>query len=462
MKHPSLRGRLRWLIVTMLVLVLLPLALYSFRRTTAEMEELSDGRLAQAAHTISSLIQRTGVRALIGNEALLVPVQKKSTLRSLGEVRTDESEVGFQVFNGQGQLLLGTANLSTLPSSAMDRSEFLDLKKAHHIWRVFTFVDKANDMVIRVADRYDTREEIVHALWLDHGLPFLFGLPVLALLVGWAVKRGLQPLTGLASALATREPGNREPITLDHSPLELQPVLAALNEQIERQENALERERRFSADVAHELRTPAASITLNLESAMATTDLAEIYDSIAGAQNSVRLLSRRIEQLLALAKLEANVASNQPATIDLLEIASDVIAELGPSIAGSGVALGLPQRQSPVLVQGYDAALAALLRNLLENAIRHVPRGGQVQLAIEQNAHETTLEVIDDGPGIPPERRHAVFARFHREASSRGDGYGLGLSIVQRVAWLHRASIELLDSPLGNGLRVRVAIPVGA
>ena len=462
MRLPSLRARLRWLIVTMLVLVLLPLALYSFRRTTAEMEELSDGRLAQAAHTISSLIQRAGVRAMIGDETLLVPVQKKSTLRDLGQARTDESEVGFQVFNSQGQLLLGTANLSTLPSSAMDRSEFLDLKKGHHIWRVFTFVDKTNDMVIRVADRYDTREEIVHALWLDHGLPFLLGLPVLALLVGWAVKRGLQPLTGLASALASREPGNREPITLDHSPLELQPVLAALNEQLERQENALERERRFSADVAHELRTPAASITLNLESAMATTDLAEIYDSIAGAQNSVRALSRRIEQLLALAKLEANVAANQPATIDLLEIAGDVIAELSPAIAGSGVELGLPRRQAPVLIQGYDAALAALLRNLLENALRHVPRGGQIQLAIEQNAHETTLEVIDDGPGIPLERRSAVFTRFHREASSRGDGYGLGLSIVQRVAWLHRASIELLDSPFGKGLRVRVAIPAGA
>ena len=461
MRLPSLRARLRWLIVTMLVLVLLPLALYSFRRTTAEMEELSDGRLAQAAHTISSLIQRAGVRAMIGDETLLVPVQKKSTLRDLGQARTDESEVGFQVFNSQGQLLLGTANLSTLPSSAMDRSEFLDLKKGHHIWRVFTFVDKTNDMVIRVADRYDTREEIVHALWLDHGLPFLLGLPVLALLVGWAVKRGLQPLTGLASALASREPGNREPITLDHSPLELQPVLAALNEQLERQENALERERRFSADVAHELRTPAASITLNLESAMATTDLAEIYDSIAGAQNSVRALSRRIEQLLALAKLEANVAANQPATIDLLEIAGDVIAELSPAIAGSGVELGLPRRQAPVLIQGYDAALAALLRNLLENALRHVPRGGQIQLAIEQNAHETTLEVIDDGPGIPLERRSAVFTRFHREASSRGDGYGLGLSIVQRVAWLHRASIELLDSPFGKGLRVRVAIPAG-
>ena len=459
MRQVSLLGRLRWLIVTMLLLVLLPLALYSFRRTTAEMEELSDGRLAQAAHTISALIQRAGVRALIGNEALLVPVQKKSVLRSSGQVRTDESEVGFQVFDSRQRLILGTANLTTLPPSAMDRSEYLDLNKGHHVWRVFTFVDKSNDMVIRVADRYDTREEIVHALWLDHGLPFLLGLPVLALLVGWAAKRGLRPLTALASALASREPGDREPLTLDHAPRELQPVLAALNEQLERQENALERERRFSADVAHELRTPAASITLNLESAMATTDLAEIYDSIAGAQNSVRTLSRRIEQLLALARLEANAASNQPVTTDLLEIADEVVHELGPAIAGSGVALELTRHREPVLVRGYDAALAALLRNLLENALRHVPQGGRIQLDIRQDDSGAIMEVIDDGPGIPPERRDAVFARFHREASSRGDGYGLGLSIVQRVAWLHRATIELLDSPFGTGLRVRVAIP---
>jgi two-component system sensor histidine kinase QseC len=115
-----------------------------------------------------------------------------------------------------------------------------------------------------------------------------------------------------------------------------------------------------------------------------------------------------------------------------------------------------------VWVRGHDAALAALLRNLLENALRHVPAGGQVQLAIEQHDHEATLEVIDDGPGIAPERRDAVFARFHREASSRGEGYGLGLSIVQRAARMHNASIELLDSPFGKGLRVRVAIPVMA
>ncbi len=457
----SLRGRLRWMIVAMLLIVWVPLAIYSFSHTSAELEEMSDGRLAQAAHTISALVQRVGIQGLIGNERLLASVQKKKVIQAAGDVPTWESEVGFQVFDPHGKLILGSANLLALPPSPMGRSSYQDLRKAHHIWRVYTYVDTSNDMVIRVAERYDTRLEIINTLWLEHGLPFLLGLPVLALLIGWSVARGLRPLVALASALTSREPGSREPITLDNAPQELQPVLTALNAQLARQEDALERERRFSADVAHELRTPLASIMLNLESAMATNDMSEVHDSLAGAQHSVGTLARRIEQLLALAKLEAGAASGQLATVDLREVAGGVIEELTPLIAGSGVELDFPPSKTPVLVQGYDAALAALLRNLLENALRHVPAGGQVQLAIEQHDHEATLEVIDDGPGIPRERRDAVFARFHREASSRGEGYGLGLSIVQRAAGMHNASIELLDSPFGRGLRVRVAIPVG-
>jgi two-component system sensor histidine kinase QseC len=110
-------------------------------------------------------------------------------------------------------------------------------------------------------------------------------------------------------------------------------------------------------------------------------------------------------------------------------------------------------------VQGYEAALAALLRNLIENAMHHVPAGGSVQLLLKRVTGAAVIEVIDNGPGIPAERRASVFARFHREASSSGDGYGLGLSIVQRAAQLHNATIELLDAPFGRGLRVSVVIP---
>jgi two-component system sensor histidine kinase QseC len=138
----------------------------------------------------------------------------------------------------------------------------------------------------------------------------------------------------------------------------------------------------------------------------------------------------------------------------------DVIEELSAVIADSGVDLSFARLTPHVPVQGYEAALAALLRNLVENALRHVPRGGQVQLAIEQGPGMALINVIDDGPGIPAERRASVFARFHREAGSHGDGFGLGLSIVQRAAQLHGATIELLDSPFGSGLRVHVAIPL--
>ncbi|HEY8683384.1 MAG TPA: ATP-binding protein, partial [Rhodanobacter sp.] len=244
------------------------------------------------------------------------------------------------------------------------------------------------------------------------------------------------------------------------APLELRPVLGALNGQLGRLADALERERRFSADVAHELRTPLASTMINLESAMATADPAEAAASLVNAQHCVAGLARRVEQLLALARLESGAASSQRTPIDLVAVAIEVIEELAPVIAESGVELGFNPRHDHVIVQGYEAALAALLRNLIENAMRHVPAGGQVQLSIERGMHEVWLDVIDDGPGIPAERRAQVFARFHREASSRGDGYGLGLSIVQRAAQLHDATIELLDSPFGKGLRVRVAIPL--
>lgn len=459
---PSLRARLRWLIVLVLVAVLLPLGLLSFQRTIREVDELSDGRLAQSARTLEVLIEHAGINSLRGNagQGMLVPIEPAHARAMRLHGHTYESEVGFQVFDKAGRVALATTNFAALPPPQPGDADFRDVQQDGYTWRVFTLADQADGVVIRTGERYDSRQEITQALWLDHGLPLLIGLPLLALLVGWAVKRGLRPLEALTRALASRELGSRVPIALEQTPLELQPVLDALNDRLERLADALERERRFSADVAHELRTPLASTMINLESAMVTTDPTEAAASLSSAQHVVAGLARRIEQLLALARLESGAASGQHVAVDLVAVAIDVIEELAPVIAEGDVELSFVPSSEQVIVQGYEAALAALLRNLVENAMRHVPAGGQVQLSIEQGAQEVLLDVIDDGPGIPAEHRAQVFARFHREASSRGEGYGLGLSIVQRAAQLHGATIELLDSPFGNGLRVRVVIPL--
>lgn len=457
MGAPSLRARLRWLIVGVLVAVLLPLGLYSYQRTLDEVDELLDGRLAESARTLDVLIQHAGIEALRGAEAgtLVVPVAPKTFHH-----HTYESEVGFQVFDSAGRMRLMTANLAQLPLPKKLESGFANLQYASYDWRVFTLIDAADGILIRVGERHDSRHDITHALWLDHGLPLLLGLPLLALLVGWAVQRGLRPLQRLTGELASRAPGSRKPIVLEATPQELQPVLDALNGQLERLEDALERERRFSADVAHELRTPLASTMIHLEGAM-TEDLpADAAGALNSARQSLTGLARRIEQLLALTRLEAKAAVGQRVPVDLVEVAMDVFDELTPIVASSHVELGFAHSGQPVTVHGYEAALGALMRNLIENALHHVPDdGGQVQLSLAQEAQGSVIEVIDNGPGIPEERRQSVFARFHREASSRGDGYGLGLSIVQRAAELHDATIELLDSPWGRGLRVRVVIP---
>ncbi|RUL72519.1 ATP-binding protein [Dyella choica] len=456
----SLRGRLRWMIIAVLVAVLLPIGLYSYHRALKETRELLDGRLAQSARTLDVLIRHSGLDALRKPEQglLVVPILGRQAEEQLMHTRTYEAEVGYQVFDMHNRMRLTTSNLAQLPLQPTPVSGF----ETHFLegfgWRVFTLVDDVNNVVIRVGERDDSRRDITRALGLDLGLPQFVGLPLLALLVGWAVQRGLRPLERLRQALASRAPGSRQPIRLNNAPKELQPVVDALNTQLERLEDALERERRFSADVAHELRTPLASTMIHLDSAMAAPLPPDAHAALTSAQYGLARLARKIEQLLALARLEAGAAAGQRGQIDLIVVAMNVIDELAPLLGESGVEFDFAAHDDSLKVHGYEAALAALLRNLIENAMHHVPLGGQVQLIMQRTQGATVIEVIDNGPGIPPERRASVFARFHREASG-GDGYGLGLSIVQRAAQLHDATIELLDAPSGRGLRVRVAIP---
>ena len=461
MSEPSLRGRLRWLIILVMIVVLLPLAVLSFRRTMQEVDELSDGRLAQSARTLQVIIEQDGAEALrkrVG-QGQLVPIEAPGPPATRVRGHTFESEVGFQVFDASGRAVMATTNLVGLPPPQAGDAEFRDTWANGYRWRLFTLHEGPDDVVIRTGERYDSRHDILIALWFDHALPLLIGLPLLGLLIGWAVRRGLRPLHLLTHALASRTLASREPIVLQRAPLELRPVLDALNGQLRRLADALEREHRFSADVAHELRTPLAAIMLNIESATATADAAEAATSLAGARHNVAALARRVEQLLVLARLESGTASEQRRSVDLVEVAVDVIEEMTPVIAECGAELGFSHAQGPVRVHGHEAALVALLRNLIENAMRHAPAGGHVQLTIAQDAATTTIDVADDGPGIPPERRVAVFGRFHREPANRREGYGLGLSIVQRAAELLGASIELLDSPFGHGLRVKVSMP---
>ena len=456
--HPaSLRTRLTLLIIAVLVVVLIPLGWISYRRELREMNELLDGRLAQAGRTLGTLIAHGQSPT---RDADLPDVQQSGEKHGHGVVvsvhpRNYEPEVGFQAYDPQGELIAATSNFAELASPTKDERGFRDIRHEGAQWRTFTLQNRWN-LVIRIGERSDNRSDIARGLVIEHTLPLLIGLPLLALLVSLAVKRGLRPVAILTQMLDRRTPGSRTPMPAEVAPAEIKPLIVALNQQLERLEDALEREHRFATDVAHELRTPLAATMIHLESAMIADDADEVAFTVRHAQQSMARLARRIEQILAMARLEAGAASQQRSPMDLVRIATEVIEELAPLIVEKDIAVGLTHEDDTVLVLGHEVALTAMFRNLIENALRYTESEGQVDVSIRRDAGGAVVDVCDNGPGIPADRRQAVFQRFHREEESATRGYGLGLSIVQRAIELHEASIELLEAPSGRGLLVRI------
>lgn len=458
--HPaSLRTRLTWLIIAVMVAVLIPLGWISYRRELREMNELLDGRLAQAGRTLGTLIAHG---ELPQRDAELPGIKQDGEIRHHGVVvsvhpRNYEPEVGFQAYDPRGELIAATSNLSDLPPPSSDERGFRDIRHEGRLWRTFTLQNRAN-LVIRIGERSDNRQDIARGLVIEHTLPLLIGLPLLALLVSLAVKRGLRPVAVLTEMLDRRTPGSRKPMPANVAPQEIKPLIVALNQQLERLEDALEREHRFATDVAHELRTPLAATMIHLESAMISDDPTEVEFTVRNAQQSMARLGRRVEQILAMARLEAGAASQQRTGLDLVRIATEVIEELAPLIAEKDISASLSHDDGLVIVRGHEVALTAMFRNLIENALRYTEPEGQVEVAIHRDGPMAVIDIYDNGPGIPEGRRQAVFQRFHREEESATRGYGLGLNIVQRAIELHEASVELLESPLGRGLLVRIRI----
>lgn len=458
MKPISLRHRLTWLIIAVMVVVLIPLGIISYQRERREMNELLDGRLAEAARTLGVLVENSNAdadRAAIAADAdirhaLIVAVHRHNY----------EPDVGFQVYDRRGKPVVSTANFANLPAPRPEQAGFNKITLNGYLWRTFILQNRAG-LLIRIGERYDNRQDIDRGLMLEHALPLLIGLPLLALLALLAVRRGLRPLDELTGQLAERTPGSRQPMAIELAPEEIRPLIATLNHQLERLEDAIERERRMAADVAHELRTPLAATMLQLDSAAIATDPDDARDALRHARQGATRLARRIDQIMALARLEAGAAAEERSPQDLVGLVTGVIEELAPLIAEKDIALSLLHDGAPLVVPGHEVALTAMLRNLIENAMRYVRQGGQVEVVLGRSTDAAIVDISDDGPGIPADRREAVFERFRREVRDKSPGYGLGLNIVRRAAQLHDARIDLLDSACGHGLHVRISLPMG-
>ncbi|HHJ4328595.1 TPA: ATP-binding protein, partial [Klebsiella pneumoniae] len=265
------------------------------------------------------------------------------------------------------------------------------------------------------------------------------------------------PLADMTRLLKARAPDNLAPLLLAPLPQELEPVVASLNRLLQQVNQLLEREKRFIADAAHELRTPLAVLRIHAQNAQQAGSPHDREEALAQLLAGVDRTTRVVTQLLTLARLEPNAQPLRRQSLDLGVLARETLAELTPLALARDQELALDvDEHADLQLHGDAASLATLLQNLLGNALQYTPPGGRIEVRLYTDSGALNLEVADSGPGVAAELREQLFERFVRLGESQGAG--LGLSIVARIAELHGAGVELLDSALG-GFCVRLRFP---
>jgi two-component system sensor histidine kinase QseC len=441
-KAHSLQARLLALVLGLSTAVWLGAAALTWRDARHELDELLDGHLAQAA-------------------ALLV-VQQSREIQDMEHADAPDlhkyaPRVAFQVFHGD-KLVMHTPRIGLRPMADV-RSGYATVQlEDGQEWRVFAARGGSADIQVYVGERTASRHAILQAVLRGMLWPLFIALPLLAAAGWWAVRRGLAPLRALSQTLEQRRPQALEPVAAHGLPQEMQPLVQALNTLLERLAGLLESERRFTADAAHELRTPIAAIRAQAQVALGAGDdeagrRRALQATLAGCDRATHL----VEQLLTLARLEAAPGA-AAATLDLGGLARRVLAELAPTALARGQHLELDVADG-VRVTGVETLLGVLLRNLVDNALRYSPDGARVRVRVTAPGTEVVLQVEDSGPGLAPDELARLGERFYRPPGQSQPGSGLGWSIVRRIAQVSAARVLVARSDELGGLAVTVRWP---
>ncbi|MDD5388557.1 MAG: sensor histidine kinase N-terminal domain-containing protein [Gallionellaceae bacterium] len=435
----SLRARLLTPLLLATLLVWGMAGVVSYLKARHEAGELLDGQLAQSSK--------------------LLMAQAEHEMEDLAEVtalveevvdRVDhpyEQPLEFQIWGADGRLLLKSNDAPSVPLSRADG--YSDIRHAGKPWRMFSIWSPDHRFQVQVAEPLAGREQVALDVAMQVGLPIILVLPLIALVIFWAVRHALRPMEELAGTVATRTVTNLTPLQTEGLPREVLSLATALNRLLERLYHALDSERRFTADAAHELRTPLAAIQIQAQVALASQKEEGRAHALEQVLAGTRRATRLVEQLLRLARLDplAGLPATQP--IELAALARLVVEDLHLGSQAERLQVEVMDNAS---VAGDPDLLRVALRNLLDNALRYSPPGSRITLGASLENGAPRLWVDDNGPGVAKEELPRLTERFYRGSEVTQGGSGLGLAIAARIAQLHGARL-ILENRVEGGLR---------
>jgi two-component system OmpR family sensor kinase len=353
--------------------------------------------------------------------------------------------------------------LGDRPSGTSDARSLWALKDGLHVvsrdrkpWRVLLRT-RPDGSRFAIGQPTEIRDDIARDSALHIVLPLAVLAPCLMLVIAIVVWQSLRPMVQLASQLDARRPDDLSRLSQEGTPRELHPFIASINRLLERIHAMMDQQRRFVADAAHELRTPITAISLQAENLSQVELPPDSRDRLSALKNGARRTAHLLEQLLALARYDMASGPEAPVT-SLDRCAKEVVADCMCTATERGVDLGFAIIE-PAPVRGAPAMLSSVVHNLVDNALRHTPQGGRVDIGIYREGAHVILQIEDTGPGIPASDLERVFEPFVRGSRPAEEGTGLGLSIVKRIVEQLNGTVTLENVP-NSGLRVTVSLPV--
>ncbi len=444
---PSVRRRLLLILLFLFVFGWLSVVIVTYTTTSNRINKVLDAELEQDADVLAYLA-RTGApqwEHFDTNSRLALPEHHRGPL-------------AFQIWK-QSRLVLTSGGLP--PIRAPEHNGYRDIQFQGRTWHTLIRTHGSDDLAIVLAEPLQLRYRLIDGIARESLYPLFLAIPALAVLIWFGVGRGLVPMARLARQMEQRSPEYLQPIPTDGAPQELLPLMDRLNDLLARLQDAFTAERRFTADAAHEIRTPLAAVKTHAQLLLRAPDTAVRETALREIVAAVDRSTHLVDQLLSLARLDREAQELGFEDVDLATLVRETAATLHPLAQERGIELEVEARDRP-FIAGNTVALKTLVRNLLDNAVRYTPRNGKVHVCVSGMApNEVCLSIEDSGPGIPVELRERVFDRFYRFSPGDTAGCGLGLSIGRRIAELHRARIELGDSSRHKGLHVLARFPAG-
>ncbi|NML18187.1 ATP-binding protein [Azohydromonas caseinilytica] len=444
----TLRARLVAILALSLAALWSAVAVWMFLDVRQELRTALDERLAASARMVAGLVAQLPPERLRGGGA---------DAAALDVIGRDGLACEVSLVRGEvWQLPQTIARTGSSPGLQAAAAGYSTQVFGGKLWR--TYVLEVGGLRIATADRLDVRTRLLREVALSAAVPFAIALGGSLLLLWIGVGRGLRPLERMRRVLADRPADAHTPLPPIDAPAELRPLIGTVDHLLQRVQDTIARERRFTDDAAHELRTPLTAIKTHLQVlrlACRGRDLDETTaQALANAESGVARLQHTLDQLLLLARLDGQAATPEAAQADAQEAARLAIADASAAAPGRVTLEGAPLQASvPVPLP----LLVCALRNLLDNALRHAPPGSAVVLRLAGMDTGVAFSVLDEGPGMTAQECEQAPRRFWRR-NGGSTGSGLGLSIVESIARRHGGELQLMPRA-AKGLEARLLLP---